>query len=417
MTPSKPPDVLRRLHRNLQSRANDVREDNQSATTARPRKQCKRLNRAAHADGSIANPQTIEDRVREKGRNFVVQEALFLVDTDVFTVDEDEDFDPIDEFTSDKKKIQGQLRQIMCYLPDDVKHLRTTDLISGRCFADGMSGQRSSTSNRLRFQSIAKIVDDIKPFATSSGRFDAFTKFIGYQPGTNTREPYYSKLDVPVLYDGWQGKKDVNTLFRNPILLKIHASIIRGPNGAEGLFSGKSKRPTARTVERMYKIHRTVPGAITNSAVLAIWLHSADTQLVEIGNETGINYQILEGLATDKARAVGLLRTGTMSCLEAEEDEEDFFSSAPLSYAPRSLSPPPQHRSSSPTPPPMRHRSSLSPPPLFNTSSQGSRRHLDRTLTMLPAPRRSDPSIHGASINHDRDRRAPLQSSSNVYRR
>jgi hypothetical protein len=131
------------LHRNLQSRANDVREDvsslkrritdleNQSATTARPRKQRKRLNRAAHADESIANPQTIEDRVREKGRNFVVQEALFLVDTDVFTVDEDEDFNPIDEFTSDKKKIQGQLRQILRYLPDDVKHLRTTDLISG----------------------------------------------------------------------------------------------------------------------------------------------------------------------------------------------------------------------------------------------------------------------------------------------
>jgi hypothetical protein len=56
------------LHRNLQSRANDVREDissfkrritdleNQSATTARPRKQRKRLNRAAHADESIVNP-------------------------------------------------------------------------------------------------------------------------------------------------------------------------------------------------------------------------------------------------------------------------------------------------------------------------------------------------------------------------
>lgn len=84
-----------------------------------------------------------------------------------------------------------------------------------------MSGQCSSTSNWLRFQSIAKIVDDIKPFTTSSGCFNAFTKFIGYQPGTNTREPYYSKLDVPVLYDGWQGKKDFNTLFHNPILLKV----------------------------------------------------------------------------------------------------------------------------------------------------------------------------------------------------
>ncbi|KAJ7128627.1 hypothetical protein C8R44DRAFT_193301 [Mycena epipterygia] len=143
LTPSRPPDALRRLRRNLQSGANDIREDvsslkrritdleNSAAITARPRKQRKRLNRAAHADDSITNPQTIEDRTREKGRHFLVQEALFLVDPDVFTVDQDEDFDPRNEFSSDKNKIQGQLRQIMRYLPDDVQHLRTTDLIAG----------------------------------------------------------------------------------------------------------------------------------------------------------------------------------------------------------------------------------------------------------------------------------------------
>ncbi|KAJ7116081.1 hypothetical protein C8R44DRAFT_221421 [Mycena epipterygia] len=144
LTPSRPPDALRCLRRNLQSGTNDIREDvsslkrritdleNSAATTARPRKQLKRLNRAAHADDSIANPQTIEDRTREKekGRHFLVQEALFLVNPDVFTVDQDEDFDPRNEFSSDKNKIQGQLRQIMCYLPDDVQHLHTTDLIA-----------------------------------------------------------------------------------------------------------------------------------------------------------------------------------------------------------------------------------------------------------------------------------------------
>jgi hypothetical protein len=64
-------------------------------------------------------------------------------------------------------------------------------------------------------------VDDTKPFESVSARFNAFTAFIGYQQGTDTRDPYYSKPDVPVLYDGWQGKKDLNTLFRNPILLKV----------------------------------------------------------------------------------------------------------------------------------------------------------------------------------------------------
>ncbi|KAJ7124795.1 hypothetical protein C8R43DRAFT_1135473 [Mycena crocata] len=396
MTPSKPPEVMRRLRISLQSRANDVRDDvstlkrrivdleNQSATTARPRKQRKRLNRAAHADDSIENPQTIEDRSREAGRQFVVQEALFLVDADIFSVDEDEDFDPSDEFTSDKNKIQGQLRQILHYLPNDVKHLRSTDLISG-AFIDGMSQQRSSTSNRLRGASLGKIVDDVKPFATSSGRFNAFAKFIGYQPGTETREPYYSKLDVPVLYDGWQGSKDLNTLFRGPALLKIQASVIRGPNGADGLFSGKSKRPLAKTVERMYKIRNTTAGVIANCGCLAVWLYSADTQLVEIGDETGINYKeryiyylqrILDGLANDKAWALGLIAywnkilfpdvenpqdnfgSAGNEELEAREQEDDLFNDAPALQRPGqptrdtrpspSPSPSPQPRRSTP---------------------------------------------------------------------
>ncbi|KAJ7204516.1 hypothetical protein C8J57DRAFT_1259336 [Mycena rebaudengoi] len=143
MTPSKPPDVLPRLHRNIQLCANEIKDDvsslkrrltdieNQAATTQRPKKQRKHLNRAAHADESIPNPQTIEERTREKGRQFLIEEALFLVNTDVFTVDEDEDFDVSEEFASDKNKIQGQLHQVLKYLPNDVKHLRTKGLISG----------------------------------------------------------------------------------------------------------------------------------------------------------------------------------------------------------------------------------------------------------------------------------------------
>jgi hypothetical protein len=84
-----------------------------------------------------------------------------------------------------------------------------------------MSGQRSTTSNRLRDTSLAKIVDDIKPFATSSSRFTSFSKLIGYQPGTETREPFYSKLDAPILYSEWNGQKNVSHLFRNDLLLKV----------------------------------------------------------------------------------------------------------------------------------------------------------------------------------------------------
>ncbi|KAJ6632249.1 hypothetical protein B0H10DRAFT_2206634 [Mycena sp. CBHHK59/15] len=375
MTPSKPPEVLRR-----------------------PKwKTRKHSQRAALADDSIENPQTIEERTCEKGQHFVVQEALFLFDDDVFVVEEDEDFDQNDEFTSNENKIQGQLRRILHFLPDDVKHLCTTELISG-AFIDGMSGQRSSTSSRLRGASLTKIVDDVKPFTTSSSRFDAFAVLIGYQPGTETREPYYSKLDVPILYDGWQGQKDLTCLFRGPCLLKIRASIIRGPNGAEGLFSGKSKQPSAKTVEKMYKIRWTALGTIVNSSCLAIWLHSADTQLTKISDETGINYRerhsyymqhIVEALASKKAWAVDLVAhwdrilfpdadkahskdtaSAGDTCLEAGEDNDNFFGSAPAVTSPaRPALPPndsPSGRDESPTR--CNQRDSPSPTPCPSTS-------------------------------------------------
>jgi hypothetical protein len=84
-----------------------------------------------------------------------------------------------------------------------------------------MSGQWSTTSNRLRDASLAKIVDDIKPFMSSSSRFNSFSELIGYQPGTETREPFYSRLDAPILYSEWNGNKNVSHLFRNDLLLKV----------------------------------------------------------------------------------------------------------------------------------------------------------------------------------------------------
>ncbi|KAJ7796445.1 hypothetical protein B0H14DRAFT_3494848 [Mycena olivaceomarginata] len=163
---------LHKIRLNLQFRANDLRDDisamkrrltdfeNHAVSSQCPRKQRKRHNRAADADKSIKNPNTLEDRTREKGRLFTIQEALFLVDDTVFEVEEDEDFGEGTEFSTDKNKT---LRQVLRYLPNDAKPFRLNTVVSAG-FADGMSGQRSTTSNRLRDASLAKIVDDIKPF-------------------------------------------------------------------------------------------------------------------------------------------------------------------------------------------------------------------------------------------------------------
>ncbi|KAF7340796.1 hypothetical protein MSAN_02108700 [Mycena sanguinolenta] len=388
VTPSKSPATLDKVRRQIQSHANNLRGDvstlkrrvddleNQSIATETRTKRRKRFNRAADADETISNPKSLEGLAREKGRRFLITEALFLVDDDVFVADEEEDFDVRDEFTSKKNKIQGQLRRILQLLPEKLKVIRTTDLIAG-AFYDGMSSSRSTISNRLRGASLACIVDDPQLFATSSGRYDAFAKDIGYQPGTPTSEPYYSKLNVPVLYSDWEGTKNVNGLFRGPCLLKIYASLIRGPNGAVGLLEGKSKRPAAKTVERMYSLEFSTLGAIVNSAVLCIWLHSPDTNLTEIGDQTGINYRdrqtyymqhLVEAMDSKKDWALELVEywdrilfpdadqhrsTDALQPGDCEEDDDDFFSSAP------SKEPSASHSHGQSTPPRQSSRSAV----------------------------------------------------------
>ncbi|KAJ7303819.1 hypothetical protein DFH08DRAFT_976841 [Mycena albidolilacea] len=114
--------------------------------------------------------------------------------------------------------------------PNDAKPFRSTTFVSG-AFADGMSGQQSTTGNRLRDASLAKIVDDIKPFTSSSSRFISFSELIGYQ------------------WDGdaeWNGNKNISHLFRNDLLLKIYTSLIRGPSGASPRIHSSTSPPPRR---------------------------------------------------------------------------------------------------------------------------------------------------------------------------
>ncbi|KAJ7633506.1 hypothetical protein B0H17DRAFT_961770, partial [Mycena rosella] len=200
---------------------------------------------------------------------FALEESLFLVDPQrIWTVNEDDSLDSDNEFEDEDTRIQGQLRDFM----------------------DGMDGERGTMSTRLRVQALANIVADVKPFATSAGRKEAFADLIGYSENTDTGDWYYKPLTAEILYDVYDGTCNLDHMFRNPLLLKITASLIRGAQGAVGLLEGRSRMPQAKCVERMYRIKRTSPGMIANAAVLAIWLHSADIELVQIGNQTEINY-------------------------------------------------------------------------------------------------------------------------------
>ncbi|KAJ7074984.1 hypothetical protein B0H15DRAFT_806493 [Mycena belliarum] len=406
LTPSKSPRTLRKIRHDIQLQANDVQQEHAALkrravdaeqhadSTRRPRKKRKRGDRARYADDAEVNAEATETRVRDAGRNFAIQKALFLVDSEVFETKEDQDFDANREFDSIENERQGQLHDILGLLPDEVRP-KINQLWVQDSFLDGLHGQRTSIRHRLRVEALPVIADDVDAFTTSASRFDAFSEVIGYKAPTDDSEAFYERFAVPILYDEWHGRVDLDHLFRGSVLLQVFVSIIRGPRGAVGLFEGKSKLPQAKCLERIHNITRITPGAIVISAILTIWLFSADTQLVQVGDETTIDYaarhrlyirRIREGLRDKKAWAVGLInywneilfpnadksRDGAAGGERLEDDEEidDIFDQA------ASIDDPPSAQEQD-------HRKTSSPSPAHSHHSR------DSTSPRQPTPRRS----------------------------
>ncbi|KAJ7804306.1 hypothetical protein B0H14DRAFT_3774855 [Mycena olivaceomarginata] len=363
LTPSKSPRCLRQLCAEIQARASDAQEadsaknlqiadlTNQALPIRPARKHCKHFNRADDADDSIPNPVTLEERVREAGRHFVV-EAPFLVDARlIWTVELKEDFDFAVEFESKANKVQGQLHNLIVLLPSDAVPLRTEPWIAG-AFEDGMSGQRSTTSNRLRHASLQVLMgaNQVKHFRSSNSCFDAFAALIGYKPVTDTTAAHYLAFDTEILYDNdnYDGTINVDKIFRHPPLAQR-------PYGAEGLFEGEYHLPQALCIQQIHNVTCTSTGAVSTCATLAIWMLSTDTKLTERGDQTGINYRqrhaayaqrLRDGIPNNKAWAVDLLKywdsilfpnnddsADTSGAPRGEDDEMDLvdeaFDSAP----------------------------------------------------------------------------------------
>ncbi|KAK7013084.1 hypothetical protein R3P38DRAFT_3008277 [Favolaschia claudopus] len=333
LTPSKSPGRVDELRASLQSLANaaaeaDSAKDRQIADLENqalprpPRKRRKRLNRHEGADDSLPNAASLEERVREAGRHFAVEEALFLVnEVDTWDPDREEvTFEPEEEYEEEEYRVQSQVEDILDLLPPDARPLRTEGWIADS-FLDGLNSQRSTMANRMRHGSAQHLVSDADRVSlddTSSARFQAFKDRIGYVEESDTEAAHYSAFKAPILYDEFNGDIDVHHIFRNPLLLKIYASAIRGEHGAKGLFSDKGPYlPRANTIAKIHRITRTSTGAIANSAILALWMFSADTDFTLCGDQTGINYakryeeyvkQLREGLRKKKSWALELFK-------------------------------------------------------------------------------------------------------------
>ncbi|KAJ7278288.1 hypothetical protein C8J57DRAFT_1576720 [Mycena rebaudengoi] len=219
----------------------------------------------------------------------------------------DDDYDPELRFNSDDDIRQGQLRELLDILPNDLETFRSREWFAS-AFMDGMDSQRSNTVTRLRKQALTQLLrDSINPskLATSESRLLHFRHLIGY----SEEEKDYLLWDIPFLHANESPTLDFHELFRHPLLLKVFAALIRGPSGADGVMEGESKMPKANTMQKMLKIAYTTPGAIASSAIWVLWLFSGDETFAPVGDITAIDYQlrhdeyldkILEGLRLKK---------------------------------------------------------------------------------------------------------------------
>ncbi|KAK6988974.1 hypothetical protein R3P38DRAFT_3227890 [Favolaschia claudopus] len=419
ISPSNSPRRAKELRASLQSLLNDLQNQ---APPPPPRKRRKRHNRFEDAPQSVDDAPALEERVREAGRGFAVEESLFLVN-EKDTWDPQREavvFDPEHEYDAEENRVQSQIDEIGDILPREARGMRTEEWIADT-FMDGLKQQRPTAAHRVRQASASYLVDadDRALFDEgSTARFNEFSDLIGYVKATNDVPAHYSAFKAPILYDTFDGNIDVDHIFRNPLLLKIHASMIRGEHGAKGLFTNRGpNRPRARTVDKIHHITRTSSGAIANAAVLAIRMFSADILFTPCGEETGIKYQALyeayvkrlrEGLRLQDSWALELFHhwdsilfpnsddslghsaAGDQAAADAEKDEVDAAFNVSGHRSPSvngndnhsQRRPPPQVQSSSAGPSHARHSDAAGP-------SQGHTPHDRRSPHRSTPPPRS----------------------------
>ncbi|KAK6969569.1 hypothetical protein R3P38DRAFT_2587529, partial [Favolaschia claudopus] len=301
LSPSNSPRRAKELRASLQSLLNDATQADSAkvcqiadlqnqAPPPPPRKRRKRHNRFEDAPQSVNDAPALEERVREAGRGFAVEESLFLIN-EKDTWDPQREalaFDPEHEYDAEENRVQSQIDEIADILPRKARGMRTEEWIADT-FMDGLKQQRSTAAHRVRQASASYLVDADD---RSTARFNEFSDLIGYVKATNDVPAHYSAFKAPILYDTFNGNIDVDHIFRNALLLKVHSCPrLDCEHGAKGLFTNRGpNRPRTRTIDKIHHITRTSSGAIANAAVLAIWMFSADILFTPCGEETGIEY-------------------------------------------------------------------------------------------------------------------------------
>lgn len=205
---------------------------------------------------------------------------------DLFDTDIDEHYNAAERFENDKKKVQGQIHEILDLLQEKIEQDALRQRWLRRQFMNGLKAQRYNTATRIRHCCASILGASETDLLQADIRKAKFREDIGWVSETGQ----YSSVDVPILHKDWHGGYSLSSVFLNPKLMGIYIALIRGPIAGKLFMNGQSLHPQTETMAHIHNIRNITPGAIATCGMLARWALSSDDALQEVGSNTGIRY-------------------------------------------------------------------------------------------------------------------------------
>ncbi|KAJ7221502.1 hypothetical protein GGX14DRAFT_558994 [Mycena pura] len=246
------------------------------------------------------------ERLKRAGRRWAIERGLWLVGSKHLfdtRLDGDCHTSRLCRFDPDKigEKIQAQLHEIDHYLPEQYRGNQSSDVraMLAPLVQEGVRTQRSNTATRLRKVAGPMIFNiNATDLKDSARRTRDFKDDIGWKTDDSGKGGY-DILDVPILHGDMRSLYSLDQFLLNPALMRLYASLTRGPEAAAHMLDRDLGRVPAdapfpssktETMRDIFKLDHVELGGIATAAVLAIWTLSGDEQLQETGSQTGINY-------------------------------------------------------------------------------------------------------------------------------
>ncbi|KAJ7613047.1 hypothetical protein FB45DRAFT_1036577 [Roridomyces roridus] len=241
-----------------------------------------------------ASPQ---DQVKTAGKKYAIIYCLWLTSTPRKTLQTKlvDGYSEENRYKDLKKRIQGDMRDVRETLPEDFRALIGRDWDIHK-YRTGMQDQRSNTSSRIRNDINPVFEDHLEGQIDGTIRINDATKRAGWTHLIGGKRDAdgklnYSALDAAVLHSDMSTTYKEATFLKNKLPMHVAAAILYGKQKAIALAAGAACATSGPVMKDIHQLTHTTPGLIANAAIVTMWALSADIQLKEEGQQTGVPWR------------------------------------------------------------------------------------------------------------------------------